>query len=234
MLRTNLEFVRIDREVRTIMVTSAVEGEGKSTTAANLAIALARVGQRVALVDLDLRRPFLHRFFDLNGQPGLTQVALGHTSLPDALTTVPIVVDGSPERRGDNGNGVGRVGGMLEVLGSGPIPPNVDEFVGSRAVAEVLGQLRARADVVIVDSTPLLVVGDAMALTGSVDAMIVVTRMNVVRRPMLRELKRVLDASPTQKLGFVVTGAESEEGYGYGVYHYRYGAVRERDRERVT
>jgi polysaccharide biosynthesis transport protein len=234
MLRTNLGFVRLDREARTIMITSSVEGEGKSTTAANLAIALARVGQRVALVDLDLRRPFLHRFFELDGQPGLTQVALGHATLPEALTPVPIVFDPSADRVGDNGNGMGRVGGMLEVLSAGPIPPNVDEFVGSTAVADILGRLRARADVVIVDSTPLLVVGDAMALTGSVDALIVVTRMNVVRRPMLRELRRVLDATPTHKLGFIVTGAEIEEGYGYGAYHYRYGVTREQQREHVT
>jgi polysaccharide biosynthesis transport protein len=233
-LRTNLDFVRLDREARTIMITSAIEGEGKSTTAANLAIALARVGQRVALVDLDLRRPFLHRFFDLNGRPGLTQVALGHARLSEALTPVPVLAGDGRVRTG-NGNGAGRVEGVLEVLTSGPIPPNVDEFVGSRAVADILSELRARADIVIVDSTPLLVVGDAMALTRSVDALIIATRMNVVRRPMLRELRRVLDASPAQKLGFVVTGAEVEEGYGYGYggYHRRYAATTEETTERV-
>jgi polysaccharide biosynthesis transport protein len=234
-LRTNLDFVRLDREARTIMITSAIEGEGKSTTAANLAIALARVGQRVALVDLDLRRPFLHRFFDLHDRPGLTQVALGHAKLSEALAPVPVVVGGRQELAAENGNGAGCIRGVLEVLTAGPIPPNVDEFVGSRAVADILGQLRARADVVIVDSTPLLVVGDAMALTRSVDALIIATRMNVVRRPMLRDLRRVLDASPAQKLGFVVTGAEVEEGYGYGYggYHRRYAATTEEAAERA-
>ncbi len=224
MLRTNLDFVRIDRDARTIMVTSAVEAEGKSTTAANLAAALARIGQRVVLVDLDLRRPFLHRFFDLSGHPGLTHVAVGHAELEDALVPIPLV-SATGAITGTNGNGSSgsRVEGLLEVLGSGPIPPNVDEFVGTRAVADILDRLRARADIVIVDSTPLLVVGDAMALTSAVDGIVVVTRMNVVRRPMLRELGRVLDSSPAQKLGFVVTGAGGHESYyGYeSSYRYR-------------
>jgi polysaccharide biosynthesis transport protein len=236
MLRTNLDFVRIDREVRTIMVTSAVENEGKSTTAANLAVALARAGQRVGLIDLDLRKPFLHRFFDLDPQPGLTQVALGHTTLREALVSVPIVADPTRNPALDwNGNGAARVEGVLEVLPAGPIPPNVDEFLGSRVVADILGQMRSRVDVVIIDSTPLLVVGDAMTLTGSVDGLLVVARLNLVRRPMLRELHRVLEASPAQKLGFVITGAGSDEDYyGYGGYAYRHDQVRSTRREPVA
>jgi Mrp family chromosome partitioning ATPase/capsular polysaccharide biosynthesis protein len=243
MLRTNLEFVRLERRAKTIMVTSAVEAEGKSTSIANLAIALARVGQRVALVDLDLRRPFLHRFFDLQG-PGLTQVALGYAGLDDALVQIPISGsdvlgaggfspgNGYPNAIGNghgngngNGNGHGnghaQTHGRLEVLPAGPIPPNVDEFLGSQRVAEIIEELRDRVDVVLVDSTPLLVVGDAMALTRSVDALMLITRLNVVRKPMLRELKRVLDGSPVEKLGYVVTGSGSGDAYyGYQVYSY--------------
>ncbi len=236
MLRTNLDFVRIDRDARTIMVTSAVENEGKSTTAANLSVALARAGQRVGLVDLDLRKPFLHRFFDLDSRPGLTQVALGHTTLSEALVSVPIVADPTLNPAMNwNGNGAAPVEGLLEVLPAGPIPPNVDEFVGSRVVADILGRMRSRVDVVIIDSTPLLVVGDAMALTGSVDGLLVVTRLNVVHRPMLRELHRVLEASPAHKLGFVITGAGSDEDYyGYTDYAYRRDQSRFGRREPVA
>lgn len=225
-LRTNLDFVRVDKDARTLMVTSAVESEGKSTTAANLAVALARVGQRVVLVDLDLRRPSVHKLFDLSG-PGLTQVAIGHATLEQAL--VPISVTG-PDRAGSwngNPNAMRPADGSLEVLPAGAMPPNVDEFLASHAVADVLKALRKRGDIVLVDSTPLLVVGDAMALTAALDAVVavlIVTRMDVIRRPLLRELRRVLDTIPVQRLGFVATGVGSAVTYqGYGGYRgYRY------------
>lgn len=219
MLRTNLDFVRLDKDARTLMLTSAVAGEGKSTTAANLAIALARVGQRVALVDLDLRRPSLHTFFGLTG-PGITEVAIGYASLEEALVRFPL--NGSAHNAPWNGSREAGAEGRLEVLPAGPMPPSIDEFLASRALAGVLGELRDRADTVLLDSPPLLFGGDAMALTAAVDALLIVTRMNVVRRPMLRELRRVLDAIPLQKLGFIPTGPGSDEiHFGYVVYHRR-------------
>jgi succinoglycan biosynthesis transport protein ExoP len=231
MLRTNLDFVTIDGDARTIMITSAVEQEGKSTTVANLAVALARAGQRVALVDLDLRRPYLAKFFDLHG-PGITEVALGHASLDQALARVAIAdpaVQESLSRNGgatasDNGRAKA-VKGMLEVLPSGPIPPDPGEFVATQALTEVVTELRDRADIVLVDAPPVLRVGDAMTLSGKVDGIIVVTRMKVVRRHMLGELSRQLATVPTRVLGFVVTDAAGEdEGYGYGYYSRPYGA----------
>ena len=237
MLRTNLDFVSLDRDARTIMVTSAVEQEGKSTTIANLAIAMARAGQRVVLVDLDLRRPYLDKFFGIQG-PGITQVALGHVPLEQALARVAIADPDSGEASssrssgngrikvsGVDGNGNGRakvVKGVLEVLPSGPIPPDPGEFVNTQALSEILAELRDRFDVVLIDAPPALRVGDAMTLSNKVDGVIVVARMKVVRRQMLHELARQLGAMPTPVLGFVVTAAGDEQGYEYG-YGYGYG-----------
>jgi polysaccharide biosynthesis transport protein len=242
MLRTNLDFVSLGREARTIMVTSAVEQEGKSTTIANLAIAMARSGQRVVLVDLDLRRPYVDKFFGVQG-PGVTQVALGHVPLEDALTTIPIAdvgsrtevveqlarnvrVQGAAANGNGNGNGNGHAKiakGVLQVLPTGPIPPDPGEFVNTQALSEILTDLRTRFDVVLIDAPPALRVGDAMTLSQKVDGVVVVARMKVVRRQMLTELARQLGAMPTPVLGFIVTASGEEEGYGYG-YGYGYYA----------
>lgn len=237
-LRTNLEFVNLERGARSLMVTSAVQGEGKSTTAANLAVALARTGKRVILVDLDLRRPYLSRFFRLQGHPGITDIALDHGHLSEAIVPVPIVErTARGERRAsalmENGSENGSTGGVLEVVASGPLPPDPGEFIGTHALAGLLDALALRADLVIVDSPPLLGLGDAMTLSAKVDALLVVTRLNVLRRPMLAELRRVLEACPAAKLGFVLAGADADEGYAYGYYRQPYGDP-ERTRERVT
>jgi non-specific protein-tyrosine kinase len=224
MLKTNLEFALLDRDVKTLMVTSSVEREGKSTTIANLAVALARAGKRVVLVDLDLRRPHLHKFFGVEG-PGLTEVALGRVHVTEALAPVAVGGQSTGRKRFGRSRGGGetaldgsavQTAGRLEVLAAGPIPPDPGEFVGRRAVREILAELTERADIVLVDAPPVLHVGDAMTLTAVVDAVLVVTRMNVVRRNMLSELGRALARTPVPVVGFVTTAAQEEEGYGYG------------------
>jgi capsular exopolysaccharide synthesis family protein len=233
MLRTNLEFANLERGARTIMVTSAIGGEGKTTTVANLGVALGRAGRRVMLVDLDLRRPTLSEFFELGQQPGLTDVALGYAALEDAIA--PVALSEAPENGATKENGRGSITSLLEVLPSGPLPPDPGEFVNTHALRELLEQVRERVELVLIDAPPLLSVGDAMALSPRVDALMVVTRLSLIRRPTLAELRRVLDHCPTSKLGFVLTAAELEEGYGYGYgeYSYRYpdkSVGRERDR----
>ncbi len=230
MLRTNLDFVNLERRAKRIMVTSAVDGEGKSTTAANLAVTLVRAGRSVVLVDLDLRRPSLDRFFKLEGKTGLAHVALGHARLRDAVARVAFAKrDRSPAVA--VGNGMKDTTELLQVLPAGPPPPDAGEFIATRALGAILDELAEYADVIVLDAPPLLLVGDAMALSARVDGIVLVTRINIVRRRMLADLRRLLDTSPAETLGYVVTGAEAAESYGYtGRYHV---AEQARERQRV-
>ncbi len=230
MLRTNLDFATLEiHGARTILVTSAVEKEGKSTTSANLAIAEARAGRRVALVDLDLRVPYLDRFFGLLHAEGITDVALGNTSLRSALKRIDLDTGtvASSARSGNETNGRAVEQGCLDVLVSGPRPPDPGEFVGGRRLAEILAILHEDYDLVIVDTPPVLRVGDTMTLSSHADGILVVTKLNVIRRPMLTELRRTLGTAPTRKLGYVATGSRDKEtggyGYGYGYGGYGYG-----------
>jgi Mrp family chromosome partitioning ATPase len=113
--------------------------------------------------------------------------------------------------------------GSLTMLVAGPTPPDPGEFIATARVGNLLRELADEFDLVLVDTPPLLSVGDARVLSASVDAAIVVTRLGLVRRPTLDELGRALQTCPTVKLGYVATGTQGEDGYGYGGYDYGYG-----------
>jgi Mrp family chromosome partitioning ATPase/capsular polysaccharide biosynthesis protein len=234
MLRTSLEFARMDRgDLRVILVASAVEQEGKSTTAANLALAEARSGRRVALVDLDLRQPCIARLFGVRQAHGVTDVALGNVELEDALHPIDLATgavgrNGRAVRSRENGH---RDSGLLDVITAGRLPPDPGEFVGTRQLVEILARLRAAYDLVIVDTPPLLRVGDAMTLSAHADGILVVTRVNLVRRAMLSGLRRQLETAPAPKLGYVATGASTGDVAGYEL-GYPYGASGYGDRDK--
>jgi non-specific protein-tyrosine kinase len=220
-LATNLDFVNLDRNARTIMFTSALRGEGKSTTVANLGVAAARGGRRVILVDLDVRKPSLGRLFELGERPGLTAAVLGRVSLEDALIPIPLRDLGLT----DEARTADETSGALEVLPVGPLPPNPAEFVGSHRLSVLLAELAERADLVLVDAPPILNLSDAMTLAARVDGLVVITRLSFIKRSALAELRRVLLAAPTVKLGFVLTG--TTVGDGYGEYGYGSGSAGE-------
>lgn len=217
MLRTGLEVTALQGGCSSMMVTSALAQEGKSTTAANLAVAFARAGRHVILVDLDLRRPSLNRFFELGGKPGITDLVYGRASVGDAgirITFDDASSKASPDTPPAPGHAFrllrndedGREPGILDVIGSGLLPRSPGEFMGIPELDSTLALLQETADLVIVDGPPMLLAGDALTLSAKVDALLLVSRMNAFRRSQVSELERLLAASPTVKLGLVATG----------------------------
>jgi len=202
-LRTNVTFVNAEeRALRLICVTSPGPGEGKSTTAANLAITLAQQGTKTLLVDGDLRRPLVHKAFNLVQEPGLTDILVGTASLREAAR--PNVVPN------------------LDVLPAGAQPPNPSELLGSAAMHRLLEQLRADYETVIFDSPPTLAVTDATVLGASMDAVILVLRAGeteeVAGRRAVEQLRRV----QARVAGAVLNGVE-RNGDRYYYYYYSGG-----------
>jgi Mrp family chromosome partitioning ATPase len=203
------------------MVTSAVPEEGKSLAVANLAIALAHSGKRVALVDLDLRRPSIARLFGVGPGRGLTDVALNRIDLDGALVRVPLrptqAEHGARARTASRRPTSDGERGELFVLSAGTAPSSPAEFLGTGTVHEILDDLRMRMDYVLVDTPPMLPVSDAAIISRHIDATLVVVRLGRINRSNLRELARELDASHAPKLGFIITGSDPIDFYGtYG------------------
>lgn len=214
-LRTSVQFMSLDRPMRTIQVTSPLAREGKTTTAANLGVALARAGQRVVILDCDLRKPRLATFFELENERGFTSVLLGDCPLSAALQRVRDVPN-------------------LAILSAGPLPPNPSELLSGRRTVEVLVALQATADVVIIDSPPLLPVTDAVVLSGRVDATIVVATAGTTTRRQLHRALEILQQVDAPVVGTVLNRASVDGSYGYysgyGYNAYGYGGGKAADK----
>jgi Mrp family chromosome partitioning ATPase len=203
-LRTNVDFANRPFSARTIMITSALQDDGRTAILANLGTAFARSGRDVTLVDLDLRGGSLSRLLDLPESPGITDVTAMRAELREALVEIRFT---GPDA--DNDEAWGGTG-TLEILPAGTPPPDPGDFVGMQPLADVLKQLAELSDVVLVDSPPLLDFGDTVALSANVDAIIVVLGLGAIRKPAADELRRILDFSPTPKLGYVLTGENAK------------------------
>ena len=201
-LRTNLQFLSVDNPPRVIVVTSSMPSEGKSTTAINLALALAEAEHNVVLVDGDMRRPTLHRYLDLIGPVGFSSVLSGRASLDEALQKT-------------------RFSG-LTVLTSGAVPPNPSELLGSQSARKLLSELRARFDYVIVDSTPLLAVTDAAILAAGADGVLIMARYGQTRRDQLIHAMGNLESVGAPLLGAVFTlmPTRGSSSYSYSYSYY--------------
>lgn len=203
-VRTNLQFIDVDRHPKTIVITSSVPSEGKTTTTCNLALTLAQAGQRVILVEGDIRRPRLADYLGVENAVGLTSVLIGRVDPDDAI-----------QPWGDL---------PLEVLASGPIPPNPSELLQSRAMQLLLGELDRRADVILIDAPPLLPVTDAALLANQADGAVLVVRHGKTSRDQVDQALASLGKVDARLLGTVLNMAPARgpDAYTYG-YGYGYG-----------
>jgi Mrp family chromosome partitioning ATPase/capsular polysaccharide biosynthesis protein len=226
MLRNNLAATLRELGAGSLMVTSAVRGEGRSTTAANLAVVLARSGRHVILVDMDVRRPCQHRLFALGDRPGLSELALEEIDVDDALCRIDIdtrprdaapvgetsAAPQAPGRGYHSGNGTrakaATVRGRLNVLTAGQTLTDPGEFLSGRAVARTMKMLGDRCDLLLLDAPPLLAVGDAVTIAEHADGLLLVTRLGFVQREKMPDLRRALEACRAHKLGFVATDSK--------------------------
>jgi non-specific protein-tyrosine kinase len=205
-MRTNLQFSSLDRPLHSLVVTSPQPTEGKTTTVANLGVVMAQSGKRVILVDSDLRRPSLHKHFGVSNQDGLTSVLLEDEPM----------LNGRLQSTGvDN----------LQILTSGPLPPNPSELLGSQRMQHLLEQLLEHADVVLFDTPPSLPVTDAAVLSTQTDGVLVVTDSGRTRRNTARETVERLQAVGANTLGVALNRLKPGRGgaYYYYYYEYRYG-----------
>lgn len=196
-LRTNLQFLELGGRRRSIVLTSSVESEGKTTTSINLATTLADSGESVLLIDADLRRPKVADYLNLEGSVGLTTVIIGRASLADVVQPV------------GQGN--------LHVIPAGQIPPNPSELLGSEPMRRLLNEATDRYDMVIIDSPPLLPVTDSAVLSRQVGGALIVVGSGKVRKPELDGALESLETVDANVLGLVLNGIRSED-----VGHYRY------------
>jgi capsular exopolysaccharide synthesis family protein len=199
-LRTNLSFLGVDKGSLCCVVTSPSVGEGKSTVTANLAMAIAQSGLQVIVVEADLRRPTVHRLFGVQHRVGTTTVLLDHADMDDALHHL----DGDP----------------VAVLTSGQLPPNPSELLGSRPMGELIGQLRQRADVILIDSAPVLPVADPVVVSQFADGVLLVARAGSTTRDHVKAARAACQRGGAKVLGVVLNAAplNADRAAYYGYY----------------
>jgi len=211
LIRAHLRYFNVDRELRTLMIVSAAPGDGKTTVARHLAGAAARMGTRVLLVEVDLRRPTLAEQLDIPSGPGLSDVLIGAVSMNEAVQSIELqaqpAVDGARRR-------------ALDVLVAGAtLPPNPAELIESHAMEAVLQQAKSAYDLIVIDTPPLTAVSDAFPLLRKVDGVIIVGRVARNRRDIAERLHETLTGAGAPLLGVVANGVKSS---GPGSYAYAY------------
>ena len=203
MIRTNIIFSIPDQKCKKILVTSALQGEAKSTTAVNVSIAFAQNQSRILLVDCDLRLPTDAKKLNAQQSPGLTNLLVGMCTLDEAIQQLP---------------------SGLDVLAAGDIPPNPSELLGSPRMEQLMKELESRYEYIILDTPPICAVADATILSKMASGVILVVRQGIATRENVNNALEKLKVANAKVLGIVMTGAANEKtksyskgkGYGYG------------------
>ncbi|MFZ7121498.1 MAG: CpsD/CapB family tyrosine-protein kinase [Eubacteriaceae bacterium] len=200
-LRTNVHFTNIDKEIRVIQVTSSLQSEGKSTIAANYAITLVQSGKKVLIIDCDLRRPNIHRVFNLPNSNGLINLLIKETTLEQSIKSTEVK--------------------DLYAIVSGPIPPNPSEMLESNRMRELITSIKGHFDVVIIDSPPVIPVTDAMIISNLVDGTLVTIALGQIEREVFKRTIECLENVGANIIGTVVNKVPTSERY-YASYGYNY------------
>lgn len=198
-LRTNIQFSSVDHQLRLLMFTSSGPGEGKTTTTCNTAIVAAQAGKKVLIIDADLRKPTVHYTFRVPNTVGLTSVLASQRSLDEAIQTTEVP--------------------GLDILTSGPIPPNPAELLGSKAMSNIIEQLKERYDQIIFDSPPVLAVADAQILSTYMDGVILVIHAGNTSRDLVIRAKQQLDTVQARVIGVVLNNKKLEHEHEYYYYY---------------
>ncbi|SNX55045.1 CpsD/CapB family tyrosine-protein kinase [Thermoanaerobacterium sp. RBIITD] len=199
-LRTNLQFTSVDNKVKSILITSSLPNEGKSTIIKNLAYALAMTGSRIIVIDCDLRNPTVHQMFKISNMNGLTNIIV-----EDANYQKYIISD----KEYDN----------LDIIPSGPIPPNPSELLGSNKMKNFINNLKEDYDYILLDAPPVLLVTDPTVLAPIVDGVILVVQANKTEIDVTKRAKEILTNLKANILG-VVLNKVKEHNKGYYYYYY--------------
>lgn len=200
-LRTNVHYSNIDKEIKILQVTSSIQNEGKSTVAANYAVTVAQGGKKVLLMDCDLRKPKVHKLFNVNNKTGLSNILVG-----DATTEHNI-----QKTKVEN----------LFILTSGPIPPNPSEMLDSRRMKELMESVADYFDMVVVDSPPILPVTDGLILSKIADGTVLVVSLGSTQKDALKKTVEALENIDANIIGTVVNKASTRSRY-YAQYEYEY------------
>jgi len=209
-LRTNLSFSGVDKPYRTILITSTFPAEGKSSTCANLGVVMAQAGQRVVILDCDLRKPTQHKIFNLTSTIGVTNIVVSDMKLDQVAQPTEI----------EN----------LHVVTSGPIPPNPSELVGSKKMAALISTAGEAYDIVLVDSPPVVTVTDASLLSTMVDGVLLLVKTASTKIEMVQESKALLERVNAKIIGVILNQVDANGSNYYYQYYYYYG---DRDKRKL-